>query len=192
MSGISIAALVAVLAISAIVGNSGFFEVGLVGLGGDIFNLLATVLFAALVIERAVEVYINNAFDLEKAKFSLDATIAENRVAIAEDALDRERRRQAEQNGTADPGALATLRENVDKARRKLLVERNKTSEPLANHRNRKAAWANVVATLMSLAAAAVGIRLLGQFLPTDSNGALSGPLATTCASVVVRYRRGR
>ena len=185
MSAVSIVGLVAVLAVSVIVGRAGFVEISLVGLGGDIVNLLATVLFAAVVIERAVEVYINNAFDPEKAKLEREVTIAANHLEIEEGALEREKQRQAGPNGTADPKALAKLRANVDAARESLKTKRGCAVEPLAEHRNAKAAWAGTVATLLSLAAAAVGIRLLGQFLPTDSDGALSGPLSETCARAV-------
>ena len=186
MSRIFIAALLAVLAVSVAVGNAGFLEVSLVGLGGEIFSLLGTVLFAALVVERAVEVYINNAFDPKKAEIYRGVKIAEQRIAIEEGALDREKKRQADGSSAAGTTKeLDDLRLKVTEAREGLLRERKNIIVPLAEYRNSKAAWAGVVATVISLAAAAVGIRILGQFLPTDGNGNLIGPLANTCVSIV-------
>ena len=58
-----IGALVGVGVVAIFVAERGFFEVSLSQLNPtDIGTLLATVIFTALVIERAVEVYVKNAY----------------------------------------------------------------------------------------------------------------------------------
>lgn len=181
MRPVSIVALITAVVVSAIVGFAGFVEVNLDRLtAGDIGTVLLTAIFAALVIERAVEVYINNAFDPEEQRLSRDITIAQRNVEIAEEGLTIEIERQKR---TPDPMTLTQARADVDNARVDLLTAKKAAVDVLAQHRAKKASWAGAIATLLSLAAAAVGVRILGQFLPME-NGEIAGPLGQSCEAV--------
>lgn len=169
-------ALVVVVIGAIVVASIGFTEIRLVALGaGDIAGLLGTVLFTALVIERAVEVYLNNGLpDLAKRNAVL---VAEGRVAIAEAAVSEEAQRQGTAGVSPDPNALQMLREEAAETRRELGAKKKDSLEQLIRHRQDKARWACVVTTLLSLLAALAGIRILGQFLPLSEEGTLIGPL---------------
>ena len=187
MPSISILTLVLVAIVSLIVADAQFVEIGLERLGGgDIGALLMTVIFTALIIERAVEVYITNAFGPKEDLAGSDIALAARSVELAEEALTAEQKRQAQPGAQPDAEEITRLRTEIAKVRDELLKAKQKAEPVLAKIRRNKGAWAGAVATLLSLAAAAVGIRILGQFLPLDNSGSIVGPLANTCAMELV------
>ena len=178
MEGISKWALVIVLGVAIVGAAVGFVEVNLAELKvGEIGTLLATVVFAALVIERAVEVYINNAFNPRENYLRRGNTIAEQELAIAEEAVNQELARQSKPGAARDSQVLADLRAAARAAREQLRSARLEALDDLTDHRAKKTAWAGAVSTILSLAVAAAGVRILGQFLPVDANGLVTGPL---------------
>lgn len=186
MSRLSVLTLAIVVLASFLVADQ-FIEIGLEQLGsGDVGRLLLTVIFAALVIERAVEVYINNVFRPKEDLAKFDITRAERSVELAEESLTAEQKRQARSDIQPDAELISDLRNKLAETRSSLLEERMEATPELAKIRREKGVWASTVATLLSLAVAAIGIRILGQFLPLDSSsGELIGPLANTCAELV-------
>ena len=175
MSRVSIVAPILVAIVALVAAMNGYLEVSLDQLkSGDIGTLLLTVTFTALVIERAVEVYINNAFDPKETRLTRDATVAGKRVEIAEEATRAEMARQAAAGVAADPAAIRKLREEGSDARAMLLDEKEKVLAPMIEHKSEKAAWAAAMSTFLSLAAAAVGVRILGQFLTPETIAKMS------------------
>ena len=188
MPGISIGTLVLVFVVALFVANSQFVEVSLEKLtAGDIGTLLMTLIFTALIIERAVEVYINNAYGPAEDKKRSKIILAERTVELAEEALTTEQKRLIQSGGQPDDVEITKLREGIRKARKELLQEKHNAAPQLVELRREKGAWAGTVSTLLSLGAAAVGVRILGQFLPLNDSGDLVGPLANTCAAELAR-----
>ena len=133
----------------------------------DLLTLLLTVIFVALVVERAVEVYANNRFDPERARIRLPVSAIESNLAFKERRLEAELARP-----NPDETELSNLRQRIREAQDKLMAESEKIEPQLADFRRKKAAYAAMLATVLSLGAAIVGVRVLGQFVPTDAEGA--------------------
>lgn len=132
----------------------------------DLLTLLLTVIFVSLVIERAVEVYANNRFDPERARIRLPVTVIESNLSLKERRLETELARSE-----PDAQEVDDLRDGIRKAREKLMAEAEKIAPQLAECHRKKGAHAAMLATLLSLGAAIVGVRVLGQFMPTDAQG---------------------
>ena len=161
--------LIAVL--SLLVAAQGYIELSLykfeaTQLGG----LFLIVVFAAAAIERAVEVYVKNVFDTEKTALNREIVIARRRVDIADDAVSRETQRQAAPGAAVDEAALQTRRDQVLAEQNRLHETIAKQHDPLTQHRRTTAAWATALTVALSFAAAAVGVRLLGQFLHVEGS----------------------
>jgi hypothetical protein len=120
---------------------------------------LAGIVFAALLIERAVEVYLKNGF----GKAELEADREERIARQAAEELSRtvETRLAAAPPGTGDEDAtreLSRARARLEKAR--------KDAQPVKDEVKRaKGRAAAIMSTLLALGLAAVGFRVLGQFL---------------------------
>jgi hypothetical protein len=124
-------------------------------------KVLVTLVFVALVIERAVEVYVTNRFEPCKAELRRGITIAKKRLMRAEETLAAETARQAERNGGGDERLLQERREQEAEARAALDRAKAEAIGDLTDHRTRKMVWAAGAATLLSLLAAGVGVRVL-------------------------------
>ena len=133
-------------------------------------RLFLIVLFAAAIIERAVEVYVNSVFGPTRIALNRDMAIAKRRVGIAEDAVTRETQRQAAPGVTVDDGALQARRDEVSAAQGRLREAMDEVHEPLAQQQGKTAARVAVLAIALGFAAAAVGVRVLGQFLHVDGS----------------------
>lgn len=133
----------------------------------DLLTPLLTVIFVALVIERAVEVYANNRFDPERARIRLPVSVIEPNLSFKERRLEAELARPQ-----PDKQEVAELRRRIREAQDKLMATTEKIEPELAEVRRKKAAYAAILATVLSLGAAIVGVRVLGQFMPTDAAGA--------------------
>lgn len=161
-----------------------FSEISLTGLGAqDLATKFLSLAFMALVIERAVEIYIKNRFSEREANLTQGARIAATSVRIYKDAL------AATANtilpvisAEADTAAAVTAKYNhvsdlqakLEIARTALLQEkRDKEPQRQALQAKKKRA-ATIAALILSLAVAVVGLRVLAQFVPTDALGAVA------------------
>lgn len=157
--------LILVIVFPIVAGASDFVTISLKGLeAGDVGTLLATIVFAALVIERAVEVYINNTYNLEEMRLSKPVEIAKQELALAELALQQEIDRQSQPGASANAEAITKCRDDVKTGRIQLLDEKRQIVDDLVEVKGRKAERATIVSTLLSFALAAVGFRIFGQF----------------------------
>ena len=149
-------------------------EVSLSGINaGDVGSLLATVTFAALVIERAVEVYISYMVPPYK---STEILTAERTLARARNDL-TQAERQALAGDRPNQATLDELRREVDAKRQ--VLETTEQGELNENPVKKKTDLARVATIVLGFLTAAVGIRVLGQFLPME-NGTVTGPLANS------------
>lgn len=144
---------------------AGFGNVNLTKLSIDeVGRLFLTALFAALVIERAVEVWINYRFDPVKRDLQKGVFLAEQRiVAFQKDIEDL--------NGVRKPGdpmtqELIAVTKQLQNAREEKTQEEHLINEQLRNHLDYKTRSAQFLALIFSGAAAAFGIRIFEQFSP--------------------------
>lgn len=137
---------------------------------GDIAELLATVLFAAIVIERAVEVYIKNTFQSAEFDASRPERLAKSRVDTIAAELDAKVATKPATGADAAlqaeidrlGAALESARAGLADAQAKCLPDK----DAVKRRKSRVAAW---MSTLFALSAAAVGIRIFGQFIVGDA-----------------------
>lgn len=166
VSRVSLVFLAAAVALAVFAASHGFVAVRLDQVSmAAVGKVLVTLAFVALVIERAVEVYVTNTFEPRKARLRRGITLAEGRLQIAEKAVANEMRRQAAAAGAPDAGALEMFRDREATAREGLDRAKADALDDLADHRARKMRWAGGAATLLSLMAAAVGVRVLEPLL---------------------------
>ena len=173
----------AALFILAIVATSlGFREVHLTGTTIDqIGALLLTFALVAVIIERAVEVYVSKRYDPENLRLTRPVARAEARLARAERLLAEERERR--HGSTRAPT-------DVEEAEFQKLVQATQNAEQQCDAAE-EAAWhrlsqlkasklstASYLSLLLGALASLSGVRVLGQFLPVDALGSLSGSLA--------------
>ncbi|MEM9584628.1 MAG: hypothetical protein AAGA08_16075 [Pseudomonadota bacterium] len=167
-----------------------FSEISLTGLGAqDLATKFLSLAFMALVIERAVEIYIKNRFSDEEATLKRDLRLAATSVRVYKDAL-------AATAATVVPSvsseaettaAVAAKYDHVDDLRQKLetsrdtLLDAKRKAEPhLQALQASKKRAATIAALLLSLAVAIVGLRILAQFIPPET-------LATGTTAAVAR-----
>ena len=157
--------------LSLLVAGEGYLELHLDNFEiPQLGSLLFTVVFAAAVIERAVEVYVTSVFVPTRVWLGRELAIARNRVDVAEDAVTREAQRQATPGVTLDDGALQARRDKVSAEQDHLREIAGRVHDPLIQHQQKTAAWAAALAVALGFAAAAVGVRILGQFLHVDGS----------------------
>ena len=146
----------------------------------EIGTLLLTLALVAVVIERAVEVYVAKRYDPEKLRVRRPLTRAEARLAKAEQALSAERERRHGSSRAAtdeDERYLGELVQNVNDAHQVLDEADEQTWLPLSKVRAGKIRAASFLALAFGALASFSGIRVLGQFLPME-DGQLVGALA--------------
>lgn len=127
----------------------------------DILNLLLAAIFTALIIERAVEVWANGAFAPQEQAIRSRELVIEGQIARKQKALDDENKRP-----TPDAALQETLRKKIREAGGALLTEIERTAPQLQQLKLEKSAKTATLAVLLGLGASAVGVRVLGQFLP--------------------------
>ena len=160
-----------VAALSLLVAAQGYLELSLDKFEAtQLGRLFLIVVFAAAAIERAVEVYVNNVFGAKRTALTRDVAIAQRRVDIAEDAVTRETQRQATPGVAVDDAAVQAGRDHVSAEQQRLRETIATQHDPLTQHRSTTAAWAAALTIALSAAVAAVGVRLLGQFLHVDGS----------------------
>ncbi len=147
--------------------------------------LFVTLILVAAVIERAVEVYINNRYEPKEQENAKQANRLAQKLTLYESALEVENSRiiapgADDSINAAHDAEVTKLRKTIDTIRTDLLAARDIAFENGMPITAMKTAEAAAAATLLGLIAASAGIRVLGQFLPTDANGAITGALAET------------
>ncbi|MYH59401.1 MAG: hypothetical protein F4145_15760 [Boseongicola sp. SB0675_bin_26] len=146
----------------------------------QIGTLLLTLALVAIVIERAVEVYVAKRYDPEKQRIRRPLTRAEARLAKAEDALteERERRHGSSRAVTADDEKyMQELLKNVDDAREAVDGADEQTWLPLSKVRAGKIRAASFLSLTFGALASFSGVRVLGQFVQMEG-GELTAALA--------------
>ena len=143
----------------------------------DIGTLFLTLVFAALVIERAVEVYVGNVFDPQEARLMRPQRQKAQELALVSEAISNETQRarglSSEQTTTMrTEETLAKLRAEADRVRGELAEIKRGPLDDVIEFKARKASVASAVATALGAAAAATGLRVL-EPLATDEALAL-------------------
>ena len=131
-------------------------------------TLFLTLIFAALVIERAVEVYVNNVFNRPRDDLLARQWQLEEQWKQTIKAIENETKRvlDATEQGREAVGtqaALEKLRLRADDLHEKLADERVARGPELIALRAKKGAVAAVVATTLGVAVAAAGLRIFDQ-----------------------------
>ena len=163
--------LVLVVVLAVVIASQGYLELSLDGFEAtQLGRLFLIVLFVAAAIERAVEVYVHNVFGATRLALNRDVAIAQRRVDTAEGAVTRETQRQATPGVALDDAAVQARREQVSTEQDRLLEAIDERHDPLIQHQTRTATRAATLAVALGFAAAAVGVRLLGQFLHVDGS----------------------
>lgn len=171
------------LALAIVATSVGFREVQFSSTSlQQIGTLLLTLGLVAIVIERAVEVYVSKRYDPEKARFRRPLTRAEAKLAKAEKLLADERERLYALSRSPSPeeqqhiegliNAVKEGQEEVEKAD-------DQTWLSLSKLRSSKLRAASFLSLVFGALASFSGIRVLGQFLPM-SEGKIVGVLADT------------
>lgn len=146
----------------------------------QIGTLLLTLALVAVVIERAVEVYVAKRYDPEKQRIRRPLTRAEAKLAKAEEALteERERRHGSSRAVTADDEEyMQELLKNVDDAREAVDGADEQTWLQLSKVRAGKIRAASFLSLTFGALASFSGVRVLGQFVQMEG-GDLAGALA--------------
>ena len=143
-------------------------------------TLVLTLILVALVIERAVEVYVSKRFDAEKLRVRRPLTRAEATLTKAEKTLAEERERR--QGSTRAPTQedldyMKQLVDDVRDAHTAMDAADEQTWLSLSKLRASKVRSASVLSVVLGALASVSGVRVLGQFVPTQ-DGELIGALA--------------
>ena len=142
--------------------------------------LVLTLILVALVIERAVEVYVSKRFDAEKLRVRRPLTRAEARLEKAEKALAEEReRRQGSSRPPTDEDReyMNELAKDVRDAHTAVDDAHEQTWLDLSRLRASKVRSASVLSVVLGALVSVSGVRVLGQFVPMQ-DGELIGALA--------------
>ena len=131
--------------------------------------LLATVALVAIVIERAVEVYVARRYDPDKLRVQRPLVRAKTKLEKAEKLLadERDRRQTLSRDPTDDEKAdILNLIAAADNARDEFEKVEEVVWHPLSKVRSDKLGAASFLSLFFGALASFSGIRVLGQFLP--------------------------
>lgn len=163
---------VALLVLSILAAVLGFKEVQLSSTSFDeIGTLLLTLILVALVIERAVEVYVSKRYDPEKLRLRRPLTRAEAKLSKAEKALDEERERRHGSSRAPSPEDqqfMDQLVKDLQEAHTAVDEADERTWNHLSKLRAAKLRAASVLSLTFGALASVSGVRVLGQFVPTQ------------------------
>ncbi|MEM7472064.1 MAG: hypothetical protein AAF340_11995 [Pseudomonadota bacterium] len=166
--------IIAVAAIAAIF--LGFSEISLSGLEAqELGTKFLSLIFMALVIERAVEIYVKNRFSEEEAGLKQASRIAATTVRTYKDALTAAAAAvlpaidtEAETSAALDAkyNHVGALQKKLETARSQLLKAKSDAEPKLQSLSARKKKAATIAALALSLGVSVVGLRILAQFVP--------------------------
>ncbi|MEM6440165.1 MAG: hypothetical protein AAF763_10800 [Pseudomonadota bacterium] len=179
---LSAVAVVATAGAAVYAAASGFLPVDLDRLqAAEIGTLFLSLLFAALVIERAAEVFAGSRFGDAEARLRRPKERLRARVRAMEERIEAELERviaspQENAKAIADRDAyVAELRAEAEAARRDLEAVAQRTEPKAAELRARKRVEAGAITMLLGAATAAVGIRVLETLSEGGFETALGG-----------------
>ena len=171
----------AILVLSILAAVFGFKEVQFSSNSFEqIGTLLLTLILVALVIERAVEVYVAKRYDAEKLRLRRPLTRAEARLVKAEKTLAEERERRqgtSRQPTQEDQDYMNQLVKDVHDSHSAVDEADEQTWLPLSKLRASKVRAASVLSVVAGALVSVSGVRVLGQFVPME-NGEVVGALA--------------
>jgi hypothetical protein len=141
---------------------SRFTAIGLDKVGPEeVGKVFLALIFVALVIERATEVYVNTSLEPEKQQHLQQVRATEVKVQTARGALNVERQ------SPAPSGAMISQREGaLDLAIQELEAQKRAAEPKLIDHRSKTIRQTSIVATVLGVLIAVVGVRTLAPSLP--------------------------
>jgi len=151
-------ALVATVGLALFAAQGSFSPVSLGELNaGDVGTVFLALVLAALVIERAVEVYVGNVFDGDEARLTNPQRQKRAEYERIRAALDSETNRARgasaeDREGLRTSDALDKLRGEADRARRELDRLRVEAADDLMALKTRKAQVSSAAATVLIVA----------------------------------------
>ena len=170
---LSIIYFAALLVSAAVVGFVGFREIQFHDVTiAQVGALVAALAVVAIVIERAVDVYVAKRYDPEKATVQRPLERARAKLQKADQHLsnERERRQTLSREPTQrENDDLRQLTEAADRAREEFDAADERTWHPLSKVRTQKLRAAALLSLLFGALAAVSGVRILGQFLPENA-----------------------
>lgn len=129
----------------------------------------------ALIIERAVEVYINNAFYQKEMDASSKVRVQKRKVAFLEEAIKAEQKISSEAVGPQSvglmemsAGAIGELRAQLGETRAAKIEADSDTLEARMTVQQEKALRSSIAATVLGAAVAAAGVHTLSAFVDVD------------------------
>ena len=165
------------LALAIVAAAMGFKEIRFDGTSIEqVFTLLLSLALVALVIERAVEVYVAKRYDPEKLRVRRPLARAEAKLAKAERELsdERERRHGSTRAETGpEEELMKELIENARKAQEELNAADERVWLPLSKVRASKIRMASALSLVFGAFASLSGVRVLGQLASMESEQAL-------------------
>lgn len=165
MPNASAARLLAIGVIGALVAGIWFSRFAVIPLEQvgpeEVGKVFLVLIFVALVIERATEVYVNTSLEPETQPLFREVMKKESKVRTARAALNAER--QA-------PGANKTMitrkETDLDNAIAELKQERKIATPKLSEKKSKTASRTGIVGAVLGVLAAVAGVRTLAPFLP--------------------------
>ncbi|MEO1688431.1 MAG: hypothetical protein AAFU61_11050, partial [Pseudomonadota bacterium] len=145
--------------------------------GANVGALFLTAIFTALVIERAVEVFVNTRFGAEEAKLKRPLLELSRDLTRLNEAKDAEMSRYVDPTAAGDAARAArddridTLRERSDATRLRLNDMEREQSPALSELQLKKQRSAAAMAMLLGGAAAGVGVRVLEGLTSAELRG---------------------
>ncbi len=138
---------------------------------------LLTLAFLALLIERAVEVYLNNAYGKKELEVSRTLRVAQREVSIISAALDQELARtmptltgdEANRFSEQKVSEVARIRQLLFEAKKNKMAAETETLETRENLTIEKAASAATAATVLGAAISLVGVTTLSEVVSIDT-----------------------
>ena len=152
----------------------------------DLGSMFLTLIFAALVIERAVEVFVNNRYEPRRMKVATPVRQLQKELKVYQEALNAEIERRPAAGAeaaavasfnTAQEGAVADLRRKIDVVNGRLTEAKGKALPQLDVIAAEKASTAGAISVVMGLAVALSGILVFDQFLSDTARANLGTEL---------------
>ena len=140
----------------------------------EVINVVAILVVVAVVIERAVEVYVSKRYDMEKFRLNRPITRAKTKLMQAEKAWNEERERRQgsvnQQGAESDDPVMTKLQKNIEEAND--IVDKAEESNWLAisKMQGMKLRDASFLSVVFGFAVALSGVRVLGPLVNIESS----------------------
>ncbi|GEM_PF-2221244 len=156
----------------------------------DVGAKLLSLIFFALVIERAVEVFISNEYGVDDLRLRRWIRIARNKIMMLEESLNIDAARPTQPGADAKLvdtrlKTTADMQDQLAAARGELAQAVENAQDGLEKLRVKKARSAAAVSVFLSVLVAAAGVRVFANFVEM-TQGVVSGPLANQAGQLAV------